>query len=149
MSGDVQVMVYLCRSVFISGFMPPASSGGEDPSGPADRPGQSEGDSQSDGLALAEERTQEQVKRPPLFRVFLLNDDYTPMAFVVDVLRSVFQMNEAQATEVMLHVHRQGRGLCGVFPFEVAETRVAQVHALANRNEHPLRCPDRGRRFWF
>lgn len=81
-----------------------------------------------------------EVARPPLYSVILLNDDYTPMDFVVDVLVQYFTMNLEQATQVMLHVHTRGRGVCGVFTREVAETKVAQVNEYARLNQHPLLC---------
>ena len=78
--------------------------------------------------------------RPPLYSVLLLNDDYTPMEFVVYVLERFFQKTREEATTIMLHVHQNGVGLCGVFTYEVAETKVAQVLELARRHEHPLQC---------
>lgn len=80
------------------------------------------------------------LKRPPLFRVILLNDDYTPMEFVVEVLERFFAMNRPQATRVMLEVHMKGKGVCGVFSYEIAETKVAQVTTYARDNQHPLMC---------
>ena len=85
-------------------------------------------------------RTQKKVKQPPLYRVLLHNDDYTTMEFVVHVLQSIFNHEEAQATQIMLHVHRKGIGVAGVYTKEVAETKVEQVHALARSHEFPLRC---------
>ncbi len=85
-------------------------------------------------------RTQSKTKRPSLYRVMLLNDDYTPMEFVVFVLERFFNKNREEATRIMLHVHQKGVGLCGVFTYEVAETKVAQVLDMAQRNEHPLQC---------
>ncbi|MDO8930951.1 MAG: ATP-dependent Clp protease adapter ClpS [Rhodocyclaceae bacterium] len=81
-----------------------------------------------------------QVNPPSLFRVMLLNDDYTPMDFVVTVLQKFFGMNREQATVVMLQVHRAGKGICGVFPRDVAATKVEQVSAFAHRHQHPLAC---------
>ena len=80
------------------------------------------------------------VKPPPLFRVLLLNDDYTPMDFVVLVLEKFFSMNREQATLVMLQVHREGNGVCGVYPRDVAATKVEQVSAFARQHQHPLAC---------
>lgn len=85
-------------------------------------------------------RTQKKLKQPPLYRVLLHNDDYTTMEFVVHVLQSVFNHSEAEATQIMLHVHRKGIGVAGVYPHEIAETKVEQVHALAKAHEFPLRC---------
>jgi ATP-dependent Clp protease adaptor protein ClpS len=90
------------------------------------------------GLALQEAKPK--LKRPPLFKVLLLNDDYTPMEFVVEVLESFFQMDRAKATQVMLHVHTRGRGVCGVFTRDIAETKVAQVNDYSRSNQHPLLC---------
>ena len=85
-------------------------------------------------------RTKPAVKRPSLYRVLLLNDDFTPMEFVVDVLARFFSMNLEQATQVMLHVHQNGVGECGVYTYEVAETKVTQVMDYARKNQHPLQC---------
>ncbi len=85
-------------------------------------------------------KTRTRTKKPSLYRVLLLNDDYTPMEFVVYVLERFFKKSREEATRVMLHVHQHGVGLCGVYTFEVAETKVAQVMDLARRNEHPLQC---------
>ena len=85
-------------------------------------------------------KTLTRTKKPSLYRVLLLNDDYTPMEFVVYVLERLFQKNREEATTIMLHVHQNGVGLCGVYTYEVAETKVAQVLDLARRHEHPLQC---------
>ena len=90
------------------------------------------------GIALEEARPE--VKPPPLYKVVLLNDDFTPMDFVVDVIQTFFQMGHDQATQIMLHVHTRGKGVCGIFTYEIAETKVAQVNDYARRNEHPLKC---------
>ncbi len=92
-----------------------------------------------DSGVLVEEALPE-VKPPPLFRVVLLNDDYTPMEFVVDVLEKFFSLDRPAATRIMLEVHTQGKGVCGVFTFEIAETKVAQVTTYARDNQHPLMC---------
>jgi ATP-dependent Clp protease adaptor protein ClpS len=78
------------------------------------------------------------LKPPPLYKVVLLNDDYTPMEFVVEVLEIFFGMNREKATQVMLAVHMQGKGVCGVFTRDIAETKAAQVNAYARENQHPL-----------
>jgi ATP-dependent Clp protease adaptor protein ClpS len=91
-----------------------------------------------DGLALQE--AQPKLKRPPLYKVLLLNDDYTPMEFVVLVLERFFSMNREKATQIMLHVHTRGVGVCGVFSRDVAETKVAQVSDFSRENKHPLKC---------
>ncbi len=80
------------------------------------------------------------LKPPPLYRVILLNDDYTPMEFVVDVLRIFFGMDIERATRVMLKVHTEGKGVCGVYPREIAETKAVQVNEHARAAEHPLLC---------
>ncbi len=80
------------------------------------------------------------LKRPPLYRVLLLNDDFTPMEFVVHILQMFFGMNREKATQVMLHVHTRGKGICGVFTHDVAETKVGQVNAYSRKHEHPLLC---------
>ncbi len=89
---------------------------------------------------LAVEPAKPKLKRPPLFKVLLLNDDYTPMEFVVHVLEHFFGMNREKATQVMLHVHTRGMGVCGVFTKDVAETKVALVNDHARANQHPLLC---------
>jgi ATP-dependent Clp protease adaptor protein ClpS len=91
-----------------------------------------------DGLVVSESRPK--LKRPPMFKVLLVNDDYTPMEFVVQVLESFFKMEREKATQIMLHVHTRGIGVCGVFTREIAETKVAQVNEYARSNQHPLLC---------
>ena len=95
-------------------------------------------DDGSDASILVE--TRPKTKRPPLYKVLLLNDDYTPMEFVVHVLERFFGMNHAQAFEVMLTVHKKGVAVVGVFSHEIAETKVAQVMDFARRHQHPLQC---------
>jgi ATP-dependent Clp protease adaptor protein ClpS len=90
------------------------------------------------GLATAEAKPR--LKRPPLYRVILLNDDYTPMEFVVEVLQKIFSLDRTTATRIMLEVHTKGKGVCGVFTYEIAETKVAQVTGLAQQHQHPLLC---------
>jgi len=85
-------------------------------------------------------RTKPTTQKPAMYKVLLLNDDYTPMEFVIMVLMGFFGMNNQQATDVMLHVHKRGVGVCGVFSYEVAETKVSQVMDCARQNEHPLQC---------
>lgn len=94
-----------------------------------------DGDSE---LALAE--AEPETKQPPLYKVVLLNDDYTPMEFVVHVLETFFNMNREKATQVMLHVHTRGVGVCGVFTREIAETKVHQVNEYSRQSQHPLMC---------
>ncbi len=83
---------------------------------------------------------QTKVKRPPMFRVLMLNDDYTPMEFVVEVLRTIFHQPQEEAISVMLAVHHQGSGVCGIFTRDVAETKIDQVACLAREHEYPLQC---------
>ncbi len=90
------------------------------------------------GLAIEEARPI--LKRPPLYRVILLNDDYTPMEFVVQVLQKVFSLDRSTATRIMLEVHTKGKGVCGVYTYEIAETKVAQVTGMAQQHQHPLLC---------
>ncbi|SLN43600.1 ATP-dependent Clp protease adapter ClpS [Oceanibacterium hippocampi] len=85
-------------------------------------------------------KTRPKVKKPSMWRVMLLNDDFTPMEFVVYVLERFFHKGREEATQIMLHVHQKGVGICGVFPYEVAETKVMQVIDFARQNQHPLQC---------
>lgn len=85
-------------------------------------------------------KTKPKTKKPSLYKVLILNDDYTPMEFVVHVLQRFFNKNIQEATEIMLHVHQNGVGVCGVFTYEVAETKVTQVIDLARQHQHPLQC---------
>lgn len=85
-------------------------------------------------------KTKAKSKKPSQYKVLMLNDDYTPMEFVVMVLKRFFRMDLEQATRVMLHVHQRGVGVCGIFPYEVAETKVNQVMDFARQNQHPLQC---------
>ncbi len=91
-----------------------------------------------DGLAVQEAKPK--LKRPPLYKVVLLNDDYTPMEFVVLVLEQFFSMGREDATRIMLHVHIHGKGICGTFAREIAETKVAHVNDYSRENHHPLLC---------
>jgi ATP-dependent Clp protease adaptor protein ClpS len=85
-------------------------------------------------------KTKPKTKKPSLYKVLILNDDYTPMEFVVHVLERFFNKPREEAVQIMLHVHRNGVGVCGVYTFEVAETKVTQVIELARRHQHPLQC---------
>jgi len=85
-------------------------------------------------------KTQPKTKRPSLYKVLLLNDDYTPQEFVVWLLQAVFNKDADDAVRIMLHVHQNGVGVCGVYTYEVAETKVAQVMEISRRNQHPLQC---------
>jgi ATP-dependent Clp protease adaptor protein ClpS len=107
------------------------SQGGESD----DEPGRAD-----DAGVATERRTQRKLKRPKLYKVLLHNDDYTTMEFVVFILMTVFHRSETDAVHIMLHVHKNGLGVAGVYTYEIAETRVAQVEALARQHEFPLRC---------
>jgi ATP-dependent Clp protease adaptor protein ClpS len=96
-----------------------------------------DGDNPNTGLAV---KTKPKTKRPAMYKVLMLNDDYTPMEFVVHVLERFFGMNHERATRVMLHVHQRGVGVCGVYTYEIAETKVNQVMDLARQHQHPLQC---------
>jgi ATP-dependent Clp protease adaptor protein ClpS len=106
---------------------PTATQGGKD----------REGDGTGLGVAT---RTRARTKQPSPYKVLMLNDDYTPMEFVVLCLQRFFRMNIEDATRVMLHVHQKGVGVCGIFSYEVAETKVGQVMDFARQNQHPLQC---------
>lgn len=95
-------------------------------------------DGRPDGQLLVDDRVA--TVRPPMYRVVLLNDDFTPMDFVVWILKTIFHHPDETAVRLMLDVHQKGMGICGVFPFDVARTKAAQVKGLAEKNEHPLRC---------
>ena len=102
-------------------------------------PRQGDGKGGGPGAAVIT-RTRTQTKKPSMYRVLLLNDDYTPMEFVVTVLRRYFNKNPDEATRIMLHVHHHGVGECGVYTYEVAETKVTQVMDFARKHQHPLQC---------
>jgi ATP-dependent Clp protease adaptor protein ClpS len=87
-----------------------------------------------------QEKARQELKKPPLYRVFLLNDDYTTMDFVVSVLENVFHKSTVEATQIMLHVHKNGKGLAGTYTREIAETKIGAVHTLAREHEFPLKC---------
>lgn len=101
--------------------------------------GDSDKDDSDSEVGLAT-KTRTKPKKPSQYKVLMLNDDYTPMEFVVAVLKRFFNMDLEQATRVMLHVHQKGVGVCGIFPYEVAETKVNQVMDFAKQNQHPLQC---------
>ena len=96
------------------------------------------GSGQDSGVAVQESRLE--VKEPPRFKVILLNDDFTPMDFVVEVLQTFFDMDHESATRIMLHVHTRGKGICGVYTRDIAETKVAHVSRFAREHQHPLLC---------
>ena len=91
-------------------------------------------------ITLIVERERPKVKPPKLYKVVLLNDDYTPMEFVVELLEKFFHMPHAKATDIMLQVHHHGKGVCGIFTHEIAETKVTQVNQYSKSNQHPLMC---------
>lgn len=95
------------------------------------------GDNPNTGVVV---KARPKTRKPAMYKVLMLNDDYTPMEFVVHVLERFFQKTREEATRIMLHVHRRGVGVCGVFTYEVAETKVTQVMDLARQNQHPLQC---------
>ena len=118
----------------------PANPGGPNPGGPdtPGGPGNSDQDSNPNTGVVVKARPK--TRKPAMYKVLMLNDDYTPMEFVVHVLERFFQKNRDEATRIMLHVHKRGVGVCGVFTYEVAETKVTQVMDLARQNQHPLQC---------
>ena len=122
----------------------PLAAGDDGAPGDGDGAGDTGGDSDegdgSDSQTGVATKTRTKAKKPSLYKVLLLNDDYTPMEFVVMVLKRFFRMDLEEATRVMLHVHQKGVGVCGVFSYEVAETKVNQVMDFARQNEHPLQC---------
>lgn len=110
---------------------PPGHSGG---------PVRSSGVDDDDGALGLSLKTRQKTMKPSMYKVLMLNDDYTPMEFVVYVLEAIFNKSNEDAMQIMLHVHQKGVGLCGVFTFDVAETKSTQVMDLARKNEHPLQC---------
>ena len=90
--------------------------------------------------SVALQEAKPKLKRPPLYKVFLLNDDYTPMDFVVHILEAFFSMHRENATRIMLEVHTRGKGICGIFTHEIAETKVSLVNDYSRENQHPLLC---------
>lgn len=101
-------------------------------------PGGSDGDGDSETGVVT--RTKPKTKKPSMYKVIMLNDDYTPMEFVILVLERFFSKSHEESTQIMLHVHQKGVGVCGVFTYEVAETKVQQVMDLARQHQHPLQC---------
>jgi ATP-dependent Clp protease adaptor protein ClpS len=98
------------------------------------------GEEKLDSAGQTAEKERQETREPTLFKVLLVNDDYTTMEFVVHVLEQIFHKSRAEATRIMLLVHKKGTGLCGIYTREVAETKVVAVHELAARNKFPLRC---------
>ena len=107
---------------------------------PNDSAGQDAGQTRSDGSTAVVTEQRVKVRPPSLYRVYLHNDDYTPMDFVVTVLERFFSKTHAEATEIMLNVHTKGLGICGLFTYEIAETKVSQVTECAREQQHPLKC---------
>ncbi|NBQ67904.1 MAG: ATP-dependent Clp protease adapter ClpS [Nitrosomonadaceae bacterium] len=95
-------------------------------------------ESNTEAVKLAEDKVKHEL--PPLYKILLLNDDFTPMEFVIEVLKLFFSMNQEQATRIMLKVHTEGVGVCGIYPSDIASTKVKQVVEFARKNQHPLRC---------
>lgn len=102
--------------------------------------GSDDDDADDDSKSGVAVKTRPKTERPPLYKVLLLNDDYTPMEFVVEVLETFFSMNREQATQVMLTVHTRGKGVCGIYTRDIAETKAAQVNQYAREHQHPLLC---------
>jgi ATP-dependent Clp protease adaptor protein ClpS len=121
--------IWMTASLFFPAVPPTAGVGDED----ADSPGGGTGT----GVVTA---TKPKTKKPSMYKVLLLNDDYTPMEFVVHVLERFFRKSQEEATKIMLHVHQRGVGICGVYPYEVAESKVTQVVDFARKHQHPLQC---------
>ena len=123
------------------GAASPRLGPGEPPGGPPQQPPRrDDGDGDDDRRTGALTLTRTRTKKPSMYKVLMLNDDYTPMEFVVDVLQRIFQKNRDEATQVMLHVHQKGVGVCGVYTYEIAETKVTQTVDYARKNQHPLQC---------
>ncbi len=117
------------------GAVPVAASSGDEDTG---RPGNGgSGTGTGTGVVTA---TRPKTKKPSMYKVLMLNDDYTPMEFVVHVLERFFNKSQEDATRIMLNVHRRGVGICGVYPYEIAETKVTQVIDFARKHQHPLQC---------
>jgi ATP-dependent Clp protease adaptor protein ClpS len=121
-------------------FTAPVRAAGKDEDGTGVNDGTNDSANDAGGQAGVATRTRTRSKKPSQYKVLMLNDDYTPMEFVVLCLKRFFRMDLEQATRVMLHVHQRGVGVCGVYPYEVAETKVNQVMDLARENQHPLQC---------
>jgi ATP-dependent Clp protease adaptor protein ClpS len=119
---------------------PPGGPGGPPQRPPSRRDGGNGSGDGDEGRTGALTLTRTRTKKPSMYKVLMLNDDYTPMEFVVDVLQHIFQKNREEATKIMLHVHQKGVGICGVYTYEVAETKVTQTVDYARKNQHPLQC---------
>ncbi|MBM3566575.1 MAG: ATP-dependent Clp protease adapter ClpS [Alphaproteobacteria bacterium] len=110
---------------------------GAPPRVPNHPPGRRGGEDERTGLAV---KTRPKTKKPSMYKVLMLNDDYTPMEFVIHVLERFFGKSHEEATQIMLHVHQRGVGICGVYTYEIAETKAGQVMDLARQQQHPLQC---------
>mgnify|MGYP005810004287 CR=1 FL=1 len=115
-----------------------ASAYRDQPNGSNDDMSNKSSTERESGVSIEEARPK--LKKPPLYKVVMLNDDYTPMEFVVHVLETFFSLDRINATRIMLEVHTRGKGICGIFTHEIAETKAAQVNAYARDNQHPLLC---------
>ena len=139
---DIQYAPAMRSDIIHQGF-PPADSAAPTGRRTATPPAMSDGDkadtpgSPNVGVVV---KTRPRTRKPAMYKVLMLNDDYTPMEFVVHVLERFFQKSRDEATRIMLHVHKRGVGVCGVYTYEVAETKVTQVMDLARQNQHPLQC---------
>ncbi len=120
-----------------SQFQPVSQDNDQEPHKPDDGSHNDSEERRQTGLLL---KPRPKTKKPSMYRVLILNDDYTPMDFVVHILERFFNKNRQEATDIMLHVHRRGVGVCGIFTYEVAETKVAQVMDYARSAEQPLQC---------
>lgn len=98
------------------------------------------GNNSSNNIGVIAERAKPKLKKPPMYKVLLLNDDFTPMEFVVILLMRFFNMTQEKAEQIMIHIHTRGQGVCGVFPREIAELKVQQIMQCAHDSEHPLQC---------
>jgi ATP-dependent Clp protease adaptor protein ClpS len=130
-------MLALQRGFVLCGFMQAGTQRHGRTAMAADRRRRDEDDDTGTGVVT---KTAPKTKKPSLYKVLMLNDDYTPMEFVVHCLQRFFKMTIEDATQVMLHVHQKGVGVCGIFTFEVAETKVTQVMDFAKQHQHPLQC---------
>ncbi|MCZ6603853.1 MAG: ATP-dependent Clp protease adapter ClpS [Alphaproteobacteria bacterium] len=133
---DLQEMAPMPRH---RAFGPDLSRPTEGPPGKEDDPG-GPGDPGDGGQTGVVTQTRPKTKKPSMYRVLMLNDDYTPMEFVVHVLQRFFNMSHDDSVKIMLHVHQRGVGVCGIYTYEVAETKVTQVIDFARKHEHPLQC---------
>ncbi len=132
---------FSARNSFAPSSLPQAAGGGTVFAAREPRKAGEGGTGQGSGSGTAViTRTRTQTRKPSMYRVLLLNDDYTPMEFVVTVLRKYFNKGTEEASRIMLHVHKHGVGECGVFTYEVAETKVTQVMDYARKHQHPLQC---------